>query len=171
MVHKGAQSGDLDTIRRIVASGVDVDVRNGAIYMTGRIENQTSLHVAAHSGKIKAAELLLSLGADIEARDRCYETPLHHAVMGFPNLAMVEFLLDNGADINAKTDYGTTPLIMITDYAEERVGALPILELLLERGAAGVEDAIKHLLWVEKTGCHSSPMILSILQEAQCLTS
>lgn len=159
-LHIAAVTGDLGAIQRIIASGVAVDVRNGDIHKMGCIEQQTPLHRAAYSGQIRAAELLLSLGADIEARDRCYKTPLHFAVIGFPNLAMVDFLLNNGADINAATDYGVTPLITMTDYAEERDGAMPIMRLLLERGATGVEVAIQRV----QGSTHPAPTVLSVLR-------
>ncbi len=58
---------------------------------------------------IRAAKLLLEAGADINARDGDYYTPLiQHAYLG--NLEIVKFLVFNGASIELRNRYGETAL-------------------------------------------------------------
>jgi ankyrin repeat protein len=67
------------------------------------------LHVAAEKGHVKVMQLLLSYGADVNAREGRNVTPLHRAVSG-GQLAAAKFLLNTGADVNAMTSDGNTAL-------------------------------------------------------------
>lgn len=65
----------------------------------------TPLHIAAHEGQDSIAQLLLELGAPVDARNGKSETPLHvSARMG--KVEVCKVLLDNHADVNATTDMG-----------------------------------------------------------------
>ena len=55
------------------------------------------------------AEVLLKNGADVNAKNKDGDTPLHHAARN-SNYNTVEVLLKNGADVNAKNKNGDTPL-------------------------------------------------------------
>ncbi|EHK47192.1 hypothetical protein TRIATDRAFT_9549, partial [Trichoderma atroviride IMI 206040] len=55
------------------------------------------------------AALLLSHGANIDARGSCRRTPVHWAVAK-KNHFLVELLLVCGADINTADSWGETPL-------------------------------------------------------------
>lgn len=49
---------------------------------------------------------------------------------GVANLEIANFLIKNGADVNARTEYGTTPLMVAI-----RMNQLEVINLLLENGA------------------------------------
>lgn len=68
---------------------------------TGAIDpnGTTALHLAALKGDLAAAAALIALGADVNAKERCGETPLYDAVAG-NNVAMIRFLAGKGADVH-----------------------------------------------------------------------
>lgn len=90
--------------------------------------------------------LLLKYGADTNVRDGRGFTPLHHAA-GNGNLAVVDLLLENGADVNAAIDgpeATITPLYMAMRFSMNRVAAT-----LRLHGADELDDDLKSQLRVE----------------------
>ena len=69
----------------------------------------TPLHdAAANSSSPAMLEVLLKAGADVYAKDKCGNTPLHLAA-SFSAVAEVEVLLKAGADPSAIDNAGKTP--------------------------------------------------------------
>lgn len=60
------------------------------------------MHVAAKWGKLKMVDLLMSKGANIEAKTRDGLTPLHCAARSGHH-EVVDILIEKGAPIGAKT--------------------------------------------------------------------
>jgi len=102
-----------------------------------------SIHEAAIKGNIEAVKQHIAAGTDLNAkylRDG-YQggTPLYYAVNA--NKEIVELLLANGADVNAKDNTGLTPLHRAS--AKDDTGLTPltealtkeIVELLITNGA------------------------------------
>jgi ankyrin repeat protein len=88
----------------------------------------TALHLACRSESKDLAELLLQMGAEVNAEMQGGETPLIIAVLSKRG-ALVQLLLDRGADVNAKTRWGKSAL----HYAAQ-TGQKPMLETLMRRG-------------------------------------
>jgi ankyrin repeat protein len=85
---------------------------------------RTALFQAIRRYDLEAFEWLLAKGADVNARDRWQQTPLHIAVME-GRADMVERLIREGADVNAKNYKGRTPLYFARTFnREEIVGIL-----------------------------------------------
>jgi hypothetical protein len=79
----------------------------------------TALHAAAFAYAEQIARDLVARGADVRARNRRGAEPLHAAVMGEPGgatwnparqRAIIDYLIDAGADPNATALGGVTPL-------------------------------------------------------------
>ena len=92
---------------------------------------------------LEAAKMLLELGADVNAAGEYKWTPLHGAAYTGSN-AIVEFLVKNGAKLDAKDVWGQTPLsiaqgfasILIDDFTKKTQGPHPsTAALLLKLGA------------------------------------
>ncbi|KAI0847979.1 hypothetical protein F5Y00DRAFT_270428 [Daldinia vernicosa] len=77
----------------------------------------TPLHWAVHVGSLKMAQILLHLGADVDAGDvlplNNAHTPLSSAIYQ-GDFEMVSFLLEHGADPNKEIITGTTALHWLT---------------------------------------------------------
>ena len=67
----------------------------------------------------------------MNARGDLGYTPLHSAAFWDADPAVIELLLDRGADINAVSDFGYTAI----NRAAAGVAGPAVVELLLERGA------------------------------------
>jgi ankyrin repeat protein len=113
-----------EKLERLIAHGADV---NQPAVKDGR----TALHVAAGWGykgtsSLAVIRVLLKHGADINARDKNHQTPLHWAVQE-RNKDSAEFLLQNGADRSICDSEGKTPL----DYSDNEE-----ISVLLKAGPA-----------------------------------
>ena len=118
----------------------------------------TALHVAAAAHRPEIARELVSLGADVTARNRRGATPLHYAADGIPGApswnpasqsATVALLIASGADPNAIDHNGVTSL-----HRAVRTRCAAAVSALLDGGA----DALR------KNGNGSTPMILATRQ-------
>jgi hypothetical protein len=118
----------------------------------------TALHVAAAAHRPEIARKLISLGADIAARNRRGATPLHYAADGNPvssnwnpaaQSQTIARLIESGADPNAVDRNGVTPL-----HRAVRNRCAAAVSELLDRGA----DARG------RNGKGSTPMMLATRQ-------
>jgi ankyrin repeat protein len=97
---------------------LDVNAANGA--------GETPLMLAAIAGRLEVARQLAERGAQI---NREGWTPLHYACSG-PDNGVARWLLAQGADIDARSPNGSTPLMLASGY-----GGLSTAEMLLKAGA------------------------------------
>jgi len=125
---RAAAAGHEGTVRLLLDAGAAVDSRGGT-------RQRTPLLSAAYFGHLDAVKLLTERGADVTAADRHGENALHFAVGQAPFLnvggpMLIEFLVANGTDMNAKNNSGLTPIA----YAKLR-GAPGSVEAMRRLGA------------------------------------
>jgi ankyrin repeat protein len=142
MLHKAIEnSADIKTITLILENRALVNARNR--------EGDTSLHLAVRLNEVETGELLISRGADIFAPNAKGETPLYlsfhspggirswminsHTVIvrdGLGNGILhyaaqwkidghIPYIVQQGADLEAKNAAGETPLFVAVKYAGE----------------------------------------------------
>src|SRR5271167_3205108 len=89
-----------------------------------------NLLLAAESGSTPPeVERLLVKGANVNARDKYGNTPLHSAA-SYGHKDVAELLIVNGANVNAEAKSGATPLFFAAYY-----GHRDVAELLIAKGA------------------------------------
>ncbi|XWN35446.1 MAG: ankyrin repeat domain-containing protein [Roseivirga sp.] len=131
MLIEAVCAGDQEQVEQALKNGANVNCQMGS----GKRSNPSPLHVAAESGNIAIAELLLGASAEIEATERAYQfTPLLCAA-DKAHFEMLCLLINRGANGRVRDWLGRTPLHFAArgeDKTEERI---KIIEKLLEQGA------------------------------------
>ena len=92
-------------------------------------ETYESIHHAARSGDTFVARCFLLRRADVNAKDKRGETPLHVALYHH-RMEVAKLLIENGADVNAKDNEGKTTLLWTAYYRHTEV-----TELLIQKSA------------------------------------
>ena len=147
-LHKAVQNRDVSTIKRLLAAGADVNIKdedgftplqyaaykeeaellvaNGADVNTKDKNGWSILHTSSDF-LVPLAKVVIENGANLDAKTPDGSTPLHHAILHSENI-LAKLLIDNGADVNAIDNDGWVPL----HYADDQ---LSIVELLIAKGA------------------------------------
>jgi ankyrin repeat protein len=123
-----AGQGHKEIVEFLIANGANVNhLETGSFY--------TPLGLAAYSNNYDIVKILLDNGADHTLRNTLSggQTPLHSAVR-INGVASVQALLEAGADVNALTDEGQTPLIHLMSDGY-RLNLTQVATLLLDTGA------------------------------------
>jgi ankyrin repeat protein len=122
---KAAKSGATLRVKELIE-------QDAALLAARDVDGSTPLHCATWKGHLAVVELLLKLGADVNARnanDHWGTTPLHAAAHANQR-AIAELLIAHGADIHATNLNGRTPLAE-TEFHK----AKPVANLLKQHGA------------------------------------
>jgi len=122
-----AEAGNAKILGLLLERGGNPDLNPSGDYYN----DVPPIHLAADANSPKCIGLLLEYGADIDARDAAWmRTALHRSLDTEPASRAAEYLILNGADINARDKMDTTPL-----QEAVRSRARKITALLRERGA------------------------------------
>lgn len=139
------KANNVEGVKKLIADGTDVNVT--------KKNSLTALHYAATNLNKAMIKLLLNYKADVNAKDENDETPFYKGLRSIlleihcsindkdfygptakekeaEYIAILIILLESGADINAKTKFGKTPLSASVTYSHRE-----IVELLLDNGA------------------------------------
>ena len=147
-LYRAIREGNRDTVRNLVAAGADVNATvresSGGFFSSSSVIGPL-LYFAIWNGDPEIVGILVAAGADVNATVRessstlggligssTTDTPLiHYAAWVNENPAVIQVLLDAGANIHAKDDDGQTPL----HYAARGNRNQALIQVLLDAGA------------------------------------
>ncbi|MFM7133427.1 MAG: ankyrin repeat domain-containing protein [Planctomycetota bacterium] len=146
------RAGDMSKLAAEIAAGADVNERD-------RTAQRTALHWAAKVGNRAAMEALFAAKADPNVKDRQGRTPLWSGVEA--DLETVKLLVDKGADVNARDQIQSSPLLWAAGFGKPETVAF-----LLGKGAdvkATDDNGWTPLIWAAGLG---QPMTVDLLVKA-----
>ncbi|KAF5359148.1 hypothetical protein D9756_002984 [Leucocoprinus leucothites] len=130
-LHIAASAGHETVAQELIGLGPNSDFL--PLRLTVRRKNDkglTPLHYAASKSRIEIGRLLISRGADINARDKANQQPLHRAAttgsVGFIRLLLDSSTASNKLRLNTGDRIGNTPLHLAMDSAHAEAAVLLI---------------------------------------------
>lgn len=124
---RAARAGDHETMRLLLAKGADPKLAtrdgNNALMLAAGIGYRDKNTHGSEKDALEALQVALAAGLDIHQKNKRGETALHGAAYRGAD-SIVQFLTDQGADVNVISNQGYTPL----DEAMGKsvVGQLPV---------------------------------------------
>lgn len=110
---RAARAGDAEAMKLLLAAGADpkLTTRDGntALLFAAGVGYRDKNTTGSESGALEALKLAIDAGLDFKQTNPRGETALHGAANRGAD-SIVKFLVERGADINAKTKQGFTPL-------------------------------------------------------------
>jgi ankyrin repeat protein len=145
-----ANSADVRLMRLMLDKGADPHavLRNGttALMLTVGIARAIGTAYVTESQVLEAARLAIEMGSDVDAASASGDTAMHAAAYSGFN-TVVPFLLEKGANINAKNKRGNTPYLIANGQGPRVAGDNPYqpatAALLRQLGA----DTTGHCDW------------------------
>ena len=98
----------------------------------------TALHAAVFENKESVIRILLEKGANINYKNMDGRTVLHCVTCRTSDLGILSWLLDKGADPNAKDEHDSTPLISAA-YAGDEAGVTLLLDWKADPNAKTID--------------------------------
>jgi ankyrin repeat protein len=144
---RAARAGDAPAMRALLAKGADPNLTtkdgNNALQFAAGVGYRDKNTKGSESEALEALKLTVSLGMDINRENNKGETALHGAASRGADV-IVRYLVEQSAELNAKSKQGFTPL----DYAMGKnvVSQLPVphdstVDLLRKLGGLEGKDA------------------------------
>ena len=111
-----ARANDVAVMRELLRHGADplIPTRNGTtpLMMAAGIGHSPGITRSAEHEALDAVYLCAELGADVNAANESGDTALHGAAWRERADSIVQFLVDRGADMDAKNNRDWTPLVI-----------------------------------------------------------
>jgi ankyrin repeat protein len=166
MLHRAAFDGDVEQVRRLLDSGVDVDVEAEP--------SGTALHAAIENGRVDVVRLLLGRGAEVQKSGNGRFTPLAHAIdaacdgaqqveldeLDSEWIEIIRLLLSRGADPFVVSRGAHRPLTAISiarDYGRRELAELLTVAGMLSHGrtAAQIVECVSGITTEDVKACEA----------------
>ncbi len=123
-IHRAVAAGDRAAVEALLRAD-----RSLVRTPSANRDAELPLHIAALTGNVEMARLLLEAGAEVDGLDVDESTPLHVAALR-RQAGMVRFLLDRGADVNRRDRNGACALSFAATGRDTT-----IVRMMLQAGA------------------------------------
>ena len=133
LIHKAAEMGDVETLRRLLSEGVSPDTPDDCIRSPLHCLRSIPQRNDTADGLAACFQLLHDAGASLDAVDLDGHTPLHYAAY-VGSAKMMSLLLEAGANVNATSYIDCTALHWAANVSDKR--ATDCVDVLLARGAS-----------------------------------
>jgi ankyrin repeat protein len=124
---RAARTGDAEVMRLLLAKGADpkLTTRDGntALMLAAGVGYRDKNTRGTEAEALEAVKVAIQAGLDLRQANNRGETALHGAASRGADL-IVQFLVDNGADVNGRSKQGFTPLDVAMGKAV--AGQLPV---------------------------------------------
>ncbi|PYR26980.1 MAG: hypothetical protein DMF92_17270 [Acidobacteria bacterium] len=111
-----AQANDVAIMRELLARGADPNVSTNLgttpLMVAAGIGHLPGMSRSTEANALEAIKLCVELGADVNAVNKNGDTALHGAAWRHFADSIVQFLVDHGANMDAKNKRGWTPLVI-----------------------------------------------------------
>ena len=111
-----AQANDVAIMRELVARGADPNLATTLgttpLMVAAGIGHLPGMSRSTEANALEAVKLCLELGANVNAVNKSSDTALHGAAWRHFADSIVEFLVNHGANMDAKNKRGWTPLVI-----------------------------------------------------------
>jgi len=122
-IHDACKAGDLSKVKALLE-------KDPSLLQSKTEEGKSPLHMATGWGRCDIVEYLISIGADINARNNNGGTPIHVAAsQNQPECAKI--LISHGANVNDIRTLGKMTPLLIAVYK----GNYEVAKILIELGA------------------------------------
>jgi|GEM_PF-516294 len=163
-LHAAAYSGNVELVKLLISRGANIEAIAKTKY------KNTPLHTAMLTRQYEVARALVLAGADINHADGNY-TALHDAARQ-GNAEIARFFIEHGADPNARTDRGETPVSAARSHGHpelaaelEKLAAKSTKSVGVARASRQAEDVNSPSfgvagswppedIWLKCRGCH-----------------
>jgi ankyrin repeat protein len=111
-----AQANDVAVMRELVSHGADPNVPTNdgvtPLMVAAGVFHLPGMSRSTEDAALEAVKLCLDLGADVNAVTKKGDTALHGAAWRHHADSIVTYLVEHGANMNAKNKRGWTPLVI-----------------------------------------------------------
>eukprot|EP01060_Flectonema_neradi_P031817 TRINITY_DN4929_c0_g2_i1.p1 TRINITY_DN4929_c0_g2~~TRINITY_DN4929_c0_g2_i1.p1 ORF type:complete len:386 (+),score=75.06 TRINITY_DN4929_c0_g2_i1:46-1203(+) len=147
--------------------GLELIMKAGAgQFVTRTCEESTCVKAAVEGGNIEAVKYFIQLGYSINTTPLLPGTPIGEAALQ-GNREMISYLLEHGADINAKNENGQTALMMLAIHDRY----LTVIKDLIEKGADIHQTSRNHQTLLMVSSYYGSEQVCQLLLDLQMDTN
>jgi ankyrin repeat protein len=179
---QATRSGNIEMLELLLQKTTDLRSKNNALFAAAesgavvihmedagpKPSNGSAATAASESPWLKTVRLLLDGGADLQARREDRSTPLLTAA-AYAHTEIFIFLLERGADINARDKYGNNALIAAACQCASATmnSANDVIEILLHKGIdVNARNRDGNTALILAASMQGDPAVLKLLLDA-----